>query len=94
MKITRKQISYLLTKYGKVSWAGGYGYQYVLPLEWQDDKYCFKYLIFAYGKKQSVVDKMFSLINERTGEELELSKYVEKDRKIPISCGAKGMNCF
>lgn len=96
-KITVKDISGLLHTYGKVSWVGGSGKQFILPYQWGGGKdgYSFKFLFFAFGKKSDVSRKLTNIINTMTDEQIAQLPFVQCDKKIPLSLrGGTGLNCF
>ena len=96
-KITLKEISENLHTYGKVSWVGGSGNQFVLPYQWRNVEkgYGFKFLFFGYGKKSEVIRKFAEVINTNTDEELAQLSFVQCNKKLPISLsGYTGLNCF
>lgn len=96
-KITIKDISGLIHFYGKVSWAGGSGKQFVLPYEYGkgESGYGFKFLFFAFGKKADVCKRLAEIINTKTDEEIAQLPFVQCDKKIPLSLrNGTGLNCF
>jgi len=94
--MTKKDISESLSAYGRVFAGDKIGRQFILPYKWQNDKYCFKFLIFAYGQKKQVVNKLSEMLKTCTDEQIaELTEIVVKDRKVPLSQkGCVGLNCF
>lgn len=96
-RITQKIVSDGLHTYGKVSWVGGQGKQFVLPYEYGkgESGYGFKFLFFAFGKKADVCKKLAEIINTKTDEEIAQLPFVQCDKKIPLSLrGGTGLNCF
>lgn len=96
-RITQKIVSDGLHTYGKVSWVGGQGKQFVFPFNYQTgpDKYGFQFLFFAYGKKSDVVRKISEVLNTMSDEEITKLHYIECDQKVPITLrSGTGLNCF
>jgi len=94
-RISQKEVSEGLHTYGKVSWVGGSGKQFVIGYNWQKDGFGFQFLFFAYGRKPIVAKRIKEILNTRTDTEIAELRYVNQNAKIPISLkGGIGLNCF
>lgn len=100
-KITKKDFldKASVHTYGKVGYTGGSGKQFCIGWEPQFEGEIFlgfKYLIFAYGKKTIVLNKIFTMLNECSDGEVKELNWVDCSvKKIPIMLkGGIGLNCF
>lgn len=100
-KLTKKEFleKASIHTYGKVSYTGGLGKQFCIgwDAQFENERFVgFKYLIFAFGKKKEVINKIYQLLTQCSDNEIKELKWVDSSlRKIPLGLkGGIGLNCF